>query len=102
MERSLYLECNAGIAGDMAVAAMLDLGASETRLMKAMKTLPMDGFRIEINRVKKNGIECNDFCVILDHAHENHDHDMNYLFGDDEMAEHVQHDEHHHHHHEHR
>ena len=112
MERYLYWDCNAGISGDMAVAALLDLGASETRLMKALKTLPLDGFHIEISRVMKGGIECNDFNVILDTEHENHDHDMNYLFDENEECRHsemlkqVQHDEgdhhSHHHHHEHR
>ena len=111
MERYLYWDCNAGISGDMAVAALLDLGASETRLMKALKTLPLDGFHIEISRVMKGGIECNDFNVILDAEHENHDHDMKYLFDEDfqsecrhsEMLNQVQHDEGgHHHHHEHR
>lgn len=42
MERYLYWDCNAGISGDMAVAALLDLGASETQLMKTLKTLPLD------------------------------------------------------------
>ena len=100
MERYLYWDCNAGISGDMAVAALLDLGASETRLMKALKTLPLDGFHIEISRVMKGGIECNDFNVILDAEHENHDHDMKYLFeygdGDENCANF------HHHHHIHR
>ena len=108
MGRSLYWECNAGISGDMAVAAMLDLGASETRLMRALKSLQMDGFRTEITKVMKNGIECNDFNVILDHEHDNHDHDMDYLFGEhthhhhDGMLNQVQHDEKEQHHHEHR
>ena len=87
MERYLYWDCNAGISGDMAVAALLDLGASETRLMKALKTLPLDGFHIEISRVMKGGIECNDFNVILDAEHENHDHDMKYLFENPEIVQ---------------
>lgn len=100
---SLYFECNSGISGDMAVAAMLDAGADETVLMDALRSIPADGFRAEISRVKKNGIDCADFNVILDAAHENHDHDMGYLFGhehhhEEENAE--QHGEHIHHHEE--
>ena len=36
---------------------------------------------VEISSVKKSGIACCDFNVILDAAHENHDHDMAYLYG---------------------
>ena len=124
MGRMLYLECASGISGDMAVAALLDLGANEERLRKALASLPVDGFEVRISRVKKAGLDACDFDVVLDAAHENHDHDMAYLHGnDDEIArmlgestghehahEHV-HDHHHehgahghrhhHHHHEH-
>lgn len=77
----LYLECNSGISGDMAVAALLDLGADREVLKKALKSIPIHGFRIKISRVKKAGLDVCDFHVIPDEAHENHDHDMEYLFG---------------------
>lgn len=83
----LYLECNYGISGDMAVAALLDMGADRTALEKALASIPAKGFKTVIKRVEKNGVSCLDFNVILDSEHENHDHDMNYLFGH-ESAEH--------------
>ena len=112
----LYLECYSGISGDMTVAALLDLGADEKVLTEALKSLPVSGFRIEIRRVVKSGIDACDFRVILDKEHENHDHDMEYLHGHDHShvhgEDHMHHhhhehgesheDTHHHHHHEHR
>ena len=79
-KEALYLECYAGISGDMFVAALLDLGADEETLRRALDSLPIPGFRVEIRRVRKNGLDACDFCVILDEIHENHDHDMAYLY----------------------
>lgn len=81
MGETLYFECNSGISGDMTVAALLDLGADREVLDRAISSLPQDGFQIEISRVKKAGLDCCDFAVKLDAAHENHDHDMEYLHG---------------------
>lgn len=98
----LYLECNYGISGDMAVAALLDAGADRTVLEKALASIPVKGFKTEIKRVEKNGVSCLDFNVILDSEHENHDHDMNYLFGHEHAEHNHGHGEHFHghtHHH---
>jgi len=108
MSNTLYLECYSGISGDMAVAALIDLGADQKVLTKALASLPVDGFEIQISRVKKAGLDVCDFNVILDEKHENHDHDMNYLHGEekhsdlDHNKEDHHHEEHHHedHHHE--
>lgn len=97
-EKILYLECNSGISGDMTVAALLDLGASREVLMEALESLPLTGYSIEIKDVYKSGIRACDFNVILDAAHENHDHDMEYLYGD--AHEHIHTPAHHHHHHD--
>mgnify|MGYP001148130136 CR=1 FL=1 len=115
-KRTLYLECNSGLSGDMFTAALLDLGADEAVLRKALASLPLDRFDIKISRVKKSGLDACDFDVVLDAAHENHDHDMAYLYGDDHAHCHEHHHDHdhthgdahdhahgdHHHHHEHR
>jgi uncharacterized protein (TIGR00299 family) protein len=99
---SLYFECSSGISGDMAVAALLDAGADQKVLEDVLKTIPASGFRTEITRVKKNGIDVCDFNVILDAEYENHDHDMEYLFGHEEGHEQGQAHEHNHsHEHEH-
>lgn len=80
MARTLYWECSSGLSGDMAVASLLDLGASEEVLRKALDSLLLQGFEIRISRVKKQGIDACDFDVVLDEKHDNHDHDMHYLY----------------------
>ena len=77
----LYLECYSGISGDMFVAVLLDLGADEEVLKRALDSLPLSGLHIVLSRVLKAGLDACDFAVILDKAHENHDHDMDYLYG---------------------
>ena len=101
MNRTLYLECNSGISGDMIVAALLDLGADEQVLRETLKSLPLSGYTVEISRVKKAGIDCCDFHVKLDM--DNHDHDMEYLYGHEHGHQHEHQGNHEHHHpHEHR
>ena len=86
MGKTLYLECYSGISGDMTVAALLDLGADRKVLEETLQSLPVNGFRTEISRVKKSGLDACDFNVILEH--DNHDHDMEYLHGHDHDMEH--------------
>ncbi len=81
MSDILYLECTNGISGDMFVGALLDLGAEEEELKKKLATLPLSGYEIKIRRVKKAGLDMCDFDVVLDEEHENHDHDIAYLYG---------------------
>ena len=99
MGKSLYLEASSGIAGDMFVAALLDLGANRKVLEKALDSIPAKGFTVKISRVQKAGIDCCDFNVILDKEHENHDHDMAYLYGPLPVAEEHHHGEEDHDHH---
>ena len=80
MSNKLYLECYSGISGDMLVASLLDLGADEKVLMDVLNSLPLGGFHVNISRVLKSGIDACDFDVVLENQ-DNHDHDMEYLYG---------------------
>lgn len=99
--KKLYLECNAGISGDMLVAALLDLGADRAKLDEALQSIPAKGFTYNISRVSKAGVDCCDFDVVLDAEHENHDHDMSFLHGEAVPAQVHSHEHEHEHHHEH-
>lgn len=98
----LYLDCFAGISGDMFTAAMLDLGLDPTYLRQELEKLHLPGYEIEVQRVHKSGIAAIKFDVLLvnegekilsdsgfqetqspsanqshpihDHPHEHHDH----------------------------
>lgn len=71
VQQNLYIECYSGISGDMTVAALLDLGADKETLIKGLDSLKVNGYKIEISRVLKNGINACDFNVILDESIEN-------------------------------
>ena len=94
MSKKLYFDCTTGISGDMIVAGLIDAGADTDKLQKVMDDLKtkVGGFEIKLSEVQKSAIRAMDFDVVLDE--DNHDHDMEYLYG------HLHHDEEHHHYHE--
>ena len=64
--KTLYFECTSGISGDMTAAALLDLGADEKKLRKALESLHLDGWHLHISRTSKCGIDACDFDVHLE------------------------------------
>lgn len=95
-QHTLIIDGASGISGDMTVAALLDLGASESHLREQLSTLSVDGFSVVVTRVNKHGIDACDFDVQLASELDNHDHDMEWLYGTKTRDDHE-----HHHHHEH-
>lgn len=56
VSQSLYLECCSGIRGEMAAAALLDLGADQEELKRMLYTLPLKEFQVEIGRDGSCGV----------------------------------------------
>lgn len=63
--RILYLDCTAGIAGDMTIAALLDLGMSADNLRRELAKLDVPGYELQITRGKRAGTSGTRFDVIV-------------------------------------
>jgi uncharacterized protein (TIGR00299 family) protein len=63
-----YFDCFAGISGDMTLGALIDLGADPQRLAEELHKLPLQGYRLQIQRVQKRGVQAVQFSVILEDA----------------------------------
>jgi len=59
----LFLDAPSGIAGDMLVAALLDLGVPREPIDDALATVPVSGYRIELPRAVRSGISAARFVV---------------------------------------
>ena len=56
MSRLLYFDCFSGIAGDMALGALIDLGLDVDRLTAALRTLTLSPWRLDVRRVTKSSL----------------------------------------------
>lgn len=103
--KTAYFDCFAGISGDMVVGALIDLGLDSDRLEQELRKLPVNGYRIETDRVNKQGVQATQFRVFLaDHTREHMaDSEFQEVDPDEISARQAEHDNHHHsHHHKHR
>lgn len=72
--RIAYLDCFSGISGDMTLGALLDLGFPESSLREGLAALPVDGYRIEISREQRKGVEGTSVRVLVEEGRQPHRH----------------------------
>jgi pyridinium-3,5-bisthiocarboxylic acid mononucleotide nickel chelatase len=70
----LYFDCFAGIAGDMTVAALLELGLPLETLREGLAALPFSGYTLESAPVQRHGIAGTTFRVLLSEEDQPHRH----------------------------
>ncbi len=68
--KDLYLDCFSGVAGDMFVGALIDLGASFDEVRAGLAKLGVSGYRLERRSVVRHAIAATKYEVIL----EGHEH----------------------------
>lgn len=56
MTTAVWFHCFAGIAGDMAVAALLDAGADVDEVLGMLRRLPVSGWDLEVTTTARSGI----------------------------------------------
>jgi len=65
-----YFDCFSGIAGDMILGALLDLGIDVAILKKELKKLPLTGYDISVKKIESNHITAIDVTItVTEHQH---------------------------------
>ncbi|WP_224983614.1 nickel pincer cofactor biosynthesis protein LarC [Geomonas agri] len=70
----LYFDCFAGIAGDMTVAALIELGLPLETLQQELSSLPLCGYTLESRKVDRHGVAGTSFKVTLTEEDQPHRH----------------------------
>jgi pyridinium-3,5-bisthiocarboxylic acid mononucleotide nickel chelatase len=60
-----YFDCSSGISGDMCLGALVDAGVSLQDLQKSLKAIPVRGYSLNSDRVKRNGVAATKVDVVL-------------------------------------
>ncbi len=105
--KTLYLECGMGAAGDMLMAALLELIPDRQAFIGKMNALGLPGVQVEAEKAVKCGITGTHMKVTVNGEEEesvdHHDHEHHHRHDDEHEYDHHHHDyepEHHHHHHD--
>ena len=69
-----YFDCFSGISGDMALGALIDLGAPVDWLQNELSRLPLDGFRLAITPLMRNGIRATSVRVEIEDSGHSRDY----------------------------
>ncbi|WP_438350011.1 nickel pincer cofactor biosynthesis protein LarC [Paenibacillus sp. FA6] len=81
MSRVLYFDCFAGIAGDMALSALIDLGADIDYIRDHLKLLPFDPFEMHVETVVKQGMSAKKLVLRFEKEADGHSHDHSHDHG---------------------
>ena len=83
--RIAWFNCQAGVAGDMTMAALIDAGADPDVVASTIGGLGVDGYALLFERVQRCGVRATWANVVVHHGHADDGHD------DHETAQHVHH-----------
>lgn len=93
--RTLYLECNMGVAGDMLMAALLELHPNKNRFIEKMNNLNLPGVVISSEPSSKCGITGTKIRVAVNGHEEGVHHHDHHHSNETHVHEHHHHHEHH-------
>ncbi len=85
--RSAWFNCHAGVAGDMALAALIDAGADPDEVADTIAGLGVDGYAMFFERVQRCGVGATWANIVTHDALADHDHHHDHGHGHPETDE---------------
>jgi pyridinium-3,5-bisthiocarboxylic acid mononucleotide nickel chelatase len=74
--KHLHLEAHAGIAGDMTLGALFDLGVPVDVVKDVLAKLPVGGYQLQVQKCLRGGLAGTDVKVLMEQGeHEHHEHE---------------------------
>lgn len=67
-----YFDCFSGIAGDMILGALIDLGVDIEFLKKEIKKLDLMGYSIDVKKAKKKNVTASDVIITINEKQQSH------------------------------
>lgn len=95
--RTLYIECNMGVAGDMLTAALLELHPQPQNFLKKLNEVGIEDVHTVVQKASKCGITGTQVKVFI-HGEEEEPEDVHHKHAHEEHAHHHVHEEYTHHH----
>ncbi|MGQ9518608.1 MAG: nickel pincer cofactor biosynthesis protein LarC [Candidatus Fervidibacter sp.] len=85
----VFLDCFAGISGDMMLGALIDAGAPVNDLLVGLRSLPISGWDLKVERVRKGIIAATSITVIANEHrhHERHFPEIKELIASSDLPE---------------
>jgi uncharacterized protein (TIGR00299 family) protein len=85
----IFLDCFAGISGDMMLGALLDAGAPLDELLSGLRTMPLSHWDLRVERVRKGAIAAISVTIVADehHHHERHLSDIQHIVNTSRLPE---------------
>ncbi len=72
-QRIVWFNCQAGVAGDMTMASLVDAGADPDEIAQMIGGLGVDGYALLFERVQRCGVGATWANVVVHHEHDEHD-----------------------------
>ena len=73
MTRIAWFNCQAGVAGDMTMAALVDAGADPDVVASIVGGLGVDGYALMFEQVQRCGVRATWANVVVHHHDDDHD-----------------------------
>ena len=86
--RAAWFNCQAGVAGDMTMAALIDSGADTDVVASIIGGLGVDGYALMFERVQRCGVRATWANVVIHHHHHDSDSDSASASASDEHTPH--------------